>query len=208
MNAVDPSTIVFDRQERVRYFPAIRRLDCRRLFFKNRERTVMRHLIAAAVVVVGSSVASAALIEAEVNNTPAQANFVPAAVYTPSGGFAFDGSIVRSDVDYVSVSLAAGDYLGVTLFQLSGAPGSGIIQVLDPSLAVVGSAGGAFPATGFFAPSAGTYSIGISGAGDTGFVGQHGLQYNYKLVVGYNAVPEPATLGLLAGLSALVLRRR
>lgn len=166
----------------------------------------MRKLFALLAVGATVTTASAAVLEVEPNNTTATANFVPLAVYAASGGFAFDGAIAPSDVDYVSVNLTAGDYLGVALFTLSGNGAN--VQLLDPSFAQLAVSTAPIPAFGLAVPATGTYYIGVSGVGDLNFVGQHSQLFTYKLGVSYNAVPEPATLGLLAGAGILALRRK
>lgn len=166
----------------------------------------MRQLIATAAVIGAASFASAAIIETEVNNTPAQANAVPTAFFATTGGFAFDGAIAPLDVDYLTINLVAGDYVGVALFHLTGAGAS--VQLLDPTLTQIAASSAPIPAFGLIAPATGAYYVGISGLGDSSFVGQHSQSFSYKLGVSYNAVPEPATLGLLAGAAVLGLRRR
>lgn len=167
---------------------------------------MMRHFIAAAAVIGTASVASAAIIETEVNNTTALANAVPTAFFATTGGFAFDGNIAPLDVDYLTINLNAGDYVGVALFHLAGAGAS--VQLLDPTLTQIAASSAPIPAFGLLAPATGAYYIGITGVGDLSFVGQHSQSFSYKLGVSYNAVPEPATLGLLAGAAVLGLRRR
>jgi hypothetical protein len=136
-------------------------------------------------------------------------------VYASSGGFAFDGTIVPDDVDFVSLNLVAGDVVGVAVFDVNFSLGDSVLQVLDPSLTEIAfndDAGSLNSFVQFAAGSSGIYTIGLTGFGGDNlgvFTGiGHDEEFSYKLFVGVNRIPEPATLGLLAGAAMLGLRRR
>lgn len=172
-------------------------------------------LLAITAVALAASTASAALIESEPNNTPATANVVAPAVYAASGGFAFDGTIVPDDVDFISLTLLAGDIVGVAVFDVNFSGGDSVLQVLNPSLTEIAyndDAGNLNSFVQFTATTAGVYTIGLTGFGGDDFPiflgAGHTEDFAYKLIVGVNSIPEPATLGLLAGAAVLGLRRR
>jgi hypothetical protein len=177
----------------------------------------MRHLVIMSAVALAAGTASAALVEVESNNTLATANVVPGAVFAVSGGFAFDGSIVPDDVDYITLgtTLNAGDFLVASVFE-----NFVTIPTADSMLALFNSAGteiefddddgpAALSSFGVIIPATGVYTLAITGYNDRNFDGlTHPEDFDYKLIVGVNRIPEPATLGLLAGAAVLGLRRR
>lgn len=168
-------------------------------------------LLAITAVALAASTASAALLESEPNNSPATANFIADAVYASTGGFAFDGTISTDDVDFISINLNAGDVVGAAVFDSLFSGGDPMIVALDSSLAQVAfddDATGLDPFIRFAATTSGVHYIGVTGFGDSAFIGAHSEVFSYKLIVGVNRIPEPATLGLLAGAAMLGLRRR
>lgn len=178
-------------------------------------------LLAITAVALAATTATAALVESEPNNTLATADVVPGAVFAASGGFAFDGSIGTGDVDYITLgtTLNAGDFVVASVFE-NFVPTSLPTILPDSIMALFDAAGneidfddddgpGTLSSFGVVIPATGTYTIAISGFGDRNFDGiGHSENFSYKLIVGVNRIPEPATLGLLAGAAVLGLRRR
>lgn len=181
----------------------------------------MRHLLTAAACVGAlAAFSSAAVMEVEPNNTTGTANFIPASLY-PTGGVAIDGALVPGDVDFFSFSFNSGDFVTVSVFDFTpGLPfdNDSVIGVFGPSGLVDeddDDGPGLLSSLAFLVPTTGTYYVAVSGFGDLStqtngnYTGNHTENFAYKLVVGHNpAIPEPATLAALAGLSVLGLRRR
>ena len=175
----------------------------------------MKKLIGS-VAVLGLTAAAYAqfpLSETEANNSPATANFVGAAFY-PFGGVAIDGSLSPGDVDYFSFDLAAGDLVGVAVYDFTDAAFDN-----DSLLGVFGPGGvffdsddddgiGFLSSYQFEVPSTGTWSFAVSGFGDNNFDGSHQEEFDYKFSFAINPIPEPASLGLLLAGAAFALRRR
>ena len=194
--------------------------------------------LAAALAVAGlAPVANAALIfDTEPNNTLATASAivrVPGVQFADVGVATLGGP--GGDVDVFSIPLAAGEIITIITTpmtipdfdipdtELAFASPAGII--LDQN----DDAGGENPvgdlgrgsAIRFQAPTTGTYFIGVTGFddifSDSAALGQpfaselngaHTQSGQYALTVSVVLIPEPASLGVLAGLGVLGLRRR
>lgn len=193
--------------------------------------------LAALGVAAFAPVASAALIvDTEPNNTIATASAivrVPGLQFADVGVATLGGT--GGDVDVFSIPLAAGEIITIITTpmsppdfplpdtELAFASPAGII--LDQN----DDAGGENPvgdfgrgsAIRFQAPVAGTYFIGVTGFDDifadsdaigepfaTHVNGSHTQVGSYALTVSVVLIPEPASLGVLGGLTLLGLRRR
>jgi len=186
----------------------------------------MTRFIACAAIASAGSVASASLmVEAEPNNSTANANF--AAAFTPPGGaIAIDGSITPGDVDWFEFSISATSTLVITALGSTSDPldADGQFQLLDSDSNIIefddDDGPGFLPAINITGLTAGSYFLGVSGFPDGNgtslFDGlnddtgePHQQNFDYKLALGVNLVPAPgaATLAAFAGLAAVRRRR-
>jgi len=190
----------------------------------------LSHLaIAGSVVLASVSVASAAIMDSEPNNTPATASPIG---YIPGGtNFADVGvaGFTANDVDFYSLPLNVGDFLTVTTFptQINFLQPDTILALIDPSGTIVsfnddtlGTSGSDGSTIVHQATVAGNYSLAVSGFGDfidaivgstnvAAIDGNHNETGSYILTVSVvPVVPEPVTLGLAGGLGLLALRRK
>jgi hypothetical protein len=176
----------------------------------------MRKVVVSLMVLGLSSVGFAQfpLLESEPNNSFATAQFIPPATH-PFGGVAVDGAVPPGDVDYFSVDLAAGDIITAATYDFdpTGSGGSDtVLGLFRPDGSLMASSDDDGP--GFLsalyrqADASGRWRVAVSGFPDFSFVGEHGEDIRYKLVLGFNPIPEPATLSLLALGALAVLRRR
>jgi uncharacterized protein (TIGR03382 family) len=180
---------------------------------------------------------AAPVLEAEVNNTFATANFLtPAeqAAFAGSNSFVFDGVLTggfvggpASDVDWVSFTLPSAGYLTAGLFGIPNSQtGDTIMGLFDSTGAWIAADDdsniGAWPALEATL-AAGRYYIVIGHFGDATTTGPsnpgdwNGLNSDqmpvsqdtlqYKLVIGFNAIPTPGAAALV-GLGGLALGRR
>ena len=186
----------------------------------------MTRFIACAVVASAGSVASASLmVEAEPNDSTADANFV--AAFTPPGGaVAIDGTITPGDVDWFEFSISAQSTLLITALGSTSDPldADGQFQLLDSASNIIefddDDGPGFLPAINITGLAAGTYFLGVSGFPDGSSTSildglnddtgeSHQQNFEYKIALGVNLVPAPgaATLAAFAGLAAVRRRR-
>lgn len=175
--------------------------------------------ISMAVLALTAVSSYGAITEVEANNTFATAQGIPVGTYVPDGGFAVDGFLGAGDVDYYSVFLNAGDYIGVAIFDFTpGDSDSGGINDNDSYLGIFDPGGGLFEvddddgpgflsATHIFIPVAGLWRIAVTGFGDPNFDGI-GHDESFRYLLDFSHVPEPTTIGLLLAGAALLRRRR
>ncbi|MBL8762731.1 MAG: PPC domain-containing protein [Phycisphaerae bacterium] len=161
-------------------------------------------IFALGLVALAGTANAAFFVEAEANNTPGTANFV--GVYAPPGdAFLVDGTLPVGDVDYFRFSVTGAAEIkaavygrpdstaGDSFMYLLAADGTTILESDDDDN------------IGFFSSleknvAAGTYFLKVDRFAGT-------PAFEYKLVVGINVVPAPASLGLL-GLGGMVASRR
>lgn len=120
-----------------------------------------------------------------------------------------DGALVAGDVDYYSFTARAGDIVTVESASLIGGFDTLLALFSDTATLVFfddDDSVGVQSALYFLAPYSGTYTIAVSGFGDSDFNGSgHTEEGNYALVV---SVPAPGAAAML-GLAGLIgLRRR
>ena len=196
-----------------------------------------RALFAAAGVLVAVPAFAAPVLEAEANNTFATANFLTAgeqAAFAGANSFVFDGVLTggviggpAADVDWMSFDLPTAGYLTAGLFGIPNSiAGDTIMGLFDSTGAWIAANDddnlGNWPALEAQLP-AGRYYIVMGHFGDAVTNGAsvpadwdgrngNGIQIvadnlQYKLVVGFNAIPTPGAAALL-GLGGLALGRR
>jgi hypothetical protein len=167
--------------------------------------------ISIAAVCLLSGVASATIDEVEPNNSLATAQVLP---FGTPGSEAVLGSLTPGDVDFYSVDLVAGHLFTANIFDFT--PGDdtdndSVLALFDSDgdlIALDDDGGPGFLSVLFLiVPETGTYTIGVTGFPDFDFVGDHGEDFIYKLVIN-RSVPAPATLALLAAGVAVGRRRR
>jgi len=171
-------------------------------------------------MVVGGLSASALggivpLDEVEPNDSIAEAQFIDSSNY-PTGAVAIDGSLSPGDVDYYSFDLLAGDLISATVFDFTADPfdNDSLLGLFDPSGALAETDDddgiGFLSSIQFEVTETGTWTFAVSGFGDDDFVGDHGEEFDYKLVFAINPIPAPGALALLglAGLAGARRRRR
>lgn len=167
-----------------------------------------------------SSVAIANLdpiLEVEPNDTFGTAQFLGGSeLFAENGGFSVLAFLGADDVDFYTIDLVANELYTVSVFDFT--PGDpfdndSILGIFNPdgTLFLFDDDGGPgfLSAIAFTVPKAGRYAFTVSGFGDNDFIGEHGEEFDYLLVVG-STVPAPGALALLAiaGLSAARRRRR
>ena len=196
-----------------------------------------RTLFAVAGILAAVPAFAAPVLEVEVNNTFGAANFLTAgeqAAFAGSNSFVFDGVLTGgaagaapADVDWVSFVLTSPGYLTAGLYGIPDSSiGDTIMGLFDSTGTWIAADDddniGAWPSLEALLP-AGRYYIVLGHFGDAVTSGPslasdwNGIDANggsitapalqYKLVVGFNAIPTPGAAALL-GVGGLVLGRR
>lgn len=196
-----------------------------------------RTLFAIAGMLIAVPAFAAPVLEVETNNTFATANVLTAAeqaAFAGANAFVFDGVLTGgvvggppADVDWVSFTITSPGYLTAALYGIPNSlVGDTIMGLFDSSgtwiTADDDSNIGLWPSFEAIL-NAGTYCIVIGHFGDAATSGASqpgdwdGLNANgapitasslqYKLVVGFNAIPTPGAAALL-GLGGLAMARR
>lgn len=187
---------------------------------------------AVAGIALTAGLASAGLVfETEPNDTIANANF--AGLFDdPGGSVAIDGNIDGGDVDWFEITLTQMATLFVSAIGSTDPDADSQLMVVDASGTDViafddDSGPGFLSAIQLVDLGAGTYYIGVSAFADLRTLDDpvgndllfNGIdeadgsptdaEFDYKLVIGVNVIPTPATLALLGlGGVAAVRRRR
>lgn len=152
-----------------------------------------------------------AIIETEPNNTIGTAQVIGPENF-PANAFAFDGTLTAGDIDYICITMPQG--VALTALTVSVPPDftnvNTVIGVFDSGGVLIDSDDNSGPGDFSFVEvqlAPGTYYIGITGAPDFAFMGDHDIEGGYKLIVGFNVIPAPGALALL-GIAGLCGRRR
>lgn len=169
-------------------------------------------IVALSALALTAGVANAdAIVEVEPNDSIGTAQFINPASY-PANAFAFDGTLTPGDVDYITITIP--DAIALTALTVSVPPDFAsvdtILGVFDSVGTLIASDDDSGPGDFSFLEvqlTPGTYYLGITGAPDTLFTGDHSVTGGYKLIVGFNVIPAPGALALL-GIGALARRRR
>lgn len=169
--------------------------------------------VAASALVAVPAASLAQFSETEANNTFATGNFFDRSLFGGTGAIAIDGHISPGDVDFFRFDFFAGDFIAVMVATPNPDSEDTILGIFAPDGSIFDTDDDDGP--GFNSawsgtiPSDGRWGIAVSGFSDFDFVGRHEQEFDYKLVIGMNPVPEPATMtAVAAGLAALALRRR
>jgi MYXO-CTERM domain-containing protein len=178
----------------------------------------MRCSIACAIiggVGLAAPLASASIVETELNNTFATADVLvrDPGIWADTGILELGGAGGAGDVDFFSISLVEGEIIVMTTTPLDDPPVHGdpdtIIGIFDSGGALLDfddDDGIGLGSSLFFAvPSTGTYFIGITGFPDFDFLGDHPQDGFYLLSV--KVAPAPGALALL-GLAGIFGRSR
>ncbi len=167
------------------------------------------------IVLAAGAAASAQVVpftESEPNNSLATADFISQALY-PTGAVAIDGAVSAGDVDFFSFNLSAGDFVAFSVFELTPGGSDGYLGIFGPGGVLFAAdddnGPGLMPSYAFFVTQSGTWTFGVTGYGDGGFVGDHDESFQYKAVFAINpVVPTPGALGLLGASGLIAARRR
>lgn len=168
--------------------------------------------VAVAALVALPAASLAQFSETESNNTFGTGNFFDRSLFSSTGAIAIDGHVGVEDVDFFLFDFFAGDY--VTAFVGTGNPGldDSVIGIFAPDGSLFDFNDDAFGLNSAWAgyiTETGRWAIAVTGFADFDFLGGHSQDFDYKLTVGLNPVPEPATMTIMAaGLAALAARRR
>ncbi len=175
-------------------------------------------LCALAAGIALSSVAIAdPILEVEPNDTFGTAQFLGGSeLFAENGAFSVLAFLGAVDVDFYTIDLVPDELYTVSVFDFT--PGDpfdndSILGIFSPDGVLIlfddDGGPGFLSSIAFTVPKAGRYAFTVSGFGDDGFIGEHGEEFDYLLVVA-STVPAPGALALLAmaGLSAARRRRR
>ena len=175
--------------------------------------------LASLCLVWGATVAQAAIIETEPNNTLATADPILLGSMTADAGVP---SLKAGDVDVFSIALNAGDFLSVNTSGIASIPPGNlpntVAGLIDSSgvVILIDDDGGQNLGSNFsyMTPTTGTYYIAVTGYPDAAsamagstfgsagvFDGAHTAKgpYLFTVSVLQTAVPEPSSMLLLAG---------
>ena len=149
--------------------------------------------------------------EQEPNDTFGTAQVMPADFFGGYGAGAVEAYLGAGDVDFFAVRLPADVLFTASVFDYTpwdDYDNDSYMGIFDPSGALYDTnddALGYLSSYSFIVPQAGLWAVAVTGYGDTGFTGNHGEEFDYRLVM---SIPEPASLGLLlVGLGAFARRR-
>lgn len=171
-------------------------------------------LLAAALCL--APVASADIIETELNNTFATADVISrdSGAWADVGILRLGGAGGAGDIDFFSISLVAGEMFVMTTTPLDDPPGHSdpdtVIGIFDSGGTLldfddddgIGLGSSLF----FVVPSSGTYFVGITGFPDFDFTGgDHSEDGSYLLSL--KIAPAPGALAAFAGMALLGRRR-
>lgn len=187
----------------------------------------MKIVMCAALLAAAGAANAALVVETESNDTLATANDL-GTYGAPGDAVVIDGTITAGDVDWFSFTITGPSPLTVAAAFDPSLAGDGQLMLVDSSGTVVAydddSNIGLMPSLQATGLAAGTYYLGISAFPDLAFgadpVGttelfdglddsgaEHTEDFAYKMTLGMNIVPAPATVAL-AGMGGLVALRR
>jgi hypothetical protein len=154
------------------------------------------------------AVGSTIILEEEPNNSFDQAQLVP-----PYVGFSvIHGSITPGDVDFFEFEIVVPTIFEAVVYSFPNftpVP-QARLELYDSSGAVLATAEAGTGATWAYISDISvmpgtTYVLGLTGAGDVSFTGDHAQQFNYTM---HWFIPTPGTAAVLFAAAGLLRRRR
>jgi hypothetical protein len=172
----------------------------------------MKHILVATVFACCAAGAFAQpLPEVEPNNDFATAQVLPADFFDGYGAGAVEGFLGLQDIDFYAAYLYADVLTTASVFDFTPADpydNDSLLGVFAPDGTLFDTddddGPGYLSSIHFFPTVSGMWRFAVTGYGDTGFTGDHGEEFDYRLVL---SIPEPASIGLLL-VGAVVLARR